>query len=178
MSLQSLRLSKNVAIFFLVAKEATWPEEAEGVGPTEGMVRPPTTRPTTERAEMTTSIDQSVRDYIAAKEALEAAEVAKKRAEATMKNLMAGSGIHSVTVDNTIVTVSETTRTSYDTEALSALISAHTFKKVTKPTVDAEAFRAAVAVGLISEDVVDTVAKTTTFSTVRVTVRKNAKASA
>jgi hypothetical protein len=125
---------------------------------------------------MTTSIDQSVRDYLDAYNAYKAAQAAKEAAENAMKNIMAGAGVHKRTIvssdgGSVTVTVAGTSRSTYDVTKLQALVSPNILKKVTKPAIDAEAFEAAVIIGLIDQETASTVKKTTQFSSVRVTAR-------
>lgn len=96
-------------------------------------------------------------------EASEALAVAK---EALVKAMKASKKV-SVASNGVSISMVTTTRTSYDLETLAELVSAPTFKKVTKPTVDPAALEAARAVGLISSDVYDSVVSTSEFVQVR-----------
>jgi hypothetical protein len=113
--------------------------------------------------------DQAAKAFIAAKEALEAAEAAKKEAESQLKLAYATAGIEMTVVDGVKVTISESSRSSYDVEILSGLVKPAIFKKVTKLTVDADKLKAAVKTELIAQDVADAATKTTSFTRILTT---------
>jgi predicted RNA-binding protein associated with RNAse of E/G family len=66
------------------------------------------------------------------------------------------------------VTISESSRSSYDADILAGLIKPGLFKKVTKVAVDADKLKAAVKTELIAQDVADAATKTTTFTRILV----------
>jgi hypothetical protein len=72
-------------------------------------------------------------------------------------------------VDGVKVTISESSRSSYDVEILSGLVKPAIFKKVTKLTVDADKLKAAVKTELIAQDVADAATKTTSFTRILTT---------
>lgn len=113
--------------------------------------------------------DQAAKAFIAAKEALEAAEAAKKEAEAQLKLAYATSGIEMTVVDGVKVTISESSRSTYDIDILAGLVKPAIFKKVTKLTVDADKLKAAVKTELIAEDVADAATKKSSFTRILVT---------
>jgi len=117
---------------------------------------------------MTTTPDQAAKAFIAAKEALEAAEAAKKEAESQLKLSYATAGIDMTVVNGTKVTISESSRSSYDADILAGLIKPALFKKVTKVAIDADKLKAAVKTELIAQDVADAATKTTTFTRILV----------
>ncbi len=116
-----------------------------------------------------TTPDQAAKAFIAAKEAFEAAEAAKKEAESQLKLAYAQSGIDMTVVDGIKVTISESSRSSYDADILAGLIKPALFKKVTKVAVDADKLKAAVKTELIAQDVADAATKTTSFTRILVT---------
>lgn len=115
-----------------------------------------------------TTADQAAKAFIAAKEALEAAEAAKKEAESQLKLAYTKSGIEMTVVDGIKVTISESSRSSYDADILAGLIKPALFKKVTKVAIDADKLKAAVKTELIAQDVADAATKTTTFTRILV----------
>lgn len=117
----------------------------------------------------TTSTHSLAKALIEAKEALELAEKAKKQAEADLKLAFAQDGIAFTVVDGLMVKLIDSSRPSYDAEALRNLISAVLFKKVTKPTVDAKMFKSAVEMGSIKSEVADAITSVTEFQQFRVT---------
>ena len=118
---------------------------------------------------MTLSVEQATRLYLTAKEASAQAEQAKKEAETELRKALASAGISVSVVDGVQVAIVEGERKSYDADKLAMLVKPATYKKVTKPTVDAEMLASAVAVGIISQEVADTITKVTTYSQVRTT---------
>jgi len=116
------------------------------------------------------NMTQITKDFLAAREAVAAAEAAKKRAEAALKEALARAGVNYAVADGQKVTVTSKGRSNYDTDALFAMVSANLFDKVTKPTVDAKKFRAAVELGEITPEVADAVTSVTAYDEVRVTV--------
>lgn len=106
--------------------------------------------------------------YIAAKQALEAAEEAKAQAEAILKQAYAKAGVEFEIVDGVKVAVVTTNRPSYDAEALRDLVSAPTFRSVAKTTIDSAKFKAAVEIGKIKPEVAEAITSITTSVSVRV----------
>lgn len=109
---------------------------------------------------------QAAKAYIEAKEAAEAAEAALKAAKAELEVAYAAAGTDKAIVDGVKVTVTETSRSTYDADVLSGLVKPTILKKVTKLTVDATKLRAAIATELIAQDVADAATKTSTFTRV------------
>lgn len=116
-----------------------------------------------------TTTTQAAKAYIEAKEALEAAEAVKQAAEAELKLAYATAGIDMTVVDGIKVSITESSRSTFDVDALSSLIKPALLKKVTKLVVDADKLRAAVKTELIAEDVADAACKKTTFTRILVT---------
>ena len=77
-----------------------------------------------------TTPDQAAKAFIAAKEALEAAEAAKKEAESQLKLAYAQSGIDMTVVDGIKVTISESSRSSYDADILAGGIDQAHFARI------------------------------------------------
>lgn len=118
---------------------------------------------------MSATSTQAAKAYIEAKEALEAAEAAKASAEAALKLAYATEGIDMTVVDGVKVSITESSRSSFDVDILASLIKPTLLKKVTKLAVDADKLRAAVKTELIAEDVADAATKKTTFTRILVT---------
>lgn len=116
-----------------------------------------------------TTPSSAAQAYIAAKEALEAAEAAKQAAEAALKLAYATAGIDMTVVDGIKVSITESSRSTFDVEILAGLVKPAIFKKVTKLTVDADKLRAAVKTELIAQDVADAATKKTEFTRIMVT---------
>jgi hypothetical protein len=123
------------------------------------------------------SVEQATRLYLLAKEASAQAEAQKKEAEQALREALAIAGISASVVDGIKVAIVEGERKSYDADKLAMLVKPATYKKVTKPVVDGEMLASAVSVGIISQEVADTITKVTTYSQVRTTaVSPDAKA--
>lgn len=118
---------------------------------------------------MTHSIEQATRLYLLAKEANTQAEAKKKEAEQALREALAHAGISTSVVDGMKVAIVDGERKSYDADKLAMLVKPATYKKVTKPVVDGEMLESAVAIGIITQEVADTVTKVTTYSQVRTT---------
>lgn len=126
---------------------------------------------------MAHSVEQATRLYLLAKEASAQAEAQKKEAEQALREALAIAGISASVVDGIKVAIVEGERKSYDADKLAMLVKPATYKKVTKPVVDGEMLASAVSVGIISQEVADTITKVTTYSQVRTTaVSPDAKA--
>lgn len=115
---------------------------------------------------MSQSPDAAAKAFIAAKEALEAAEAAKKEAEAQLKLAYASAGVDMTVVDGVKVTISESSRSAYDVEILRGLVKPTMFKQLTRSVVDADMLRACVDAGLVSADVADAATTKTSFTRV------------
>jgi hypothetical protein len=115
-------------------------------------------------------LTQAAQDFLAAKQALEAAEVAKNAAEQALKMEMEAAGVKMTVAGGIKVAIEEKNRIAYDVKKLKDLIGVSDFYTVTKPTVDAELLKAAVAMGHIPQSVVDAIAKTTSYTSIRTTV--------
>lgn len=115
------------------------------------------------------SVEQATRLYLLAKEASAQAEAHKKEAEQALREALAHAGISTSVVDGVKVAIVEGERKSYDADKLAMLVKPATYKKVTKPVVDGEMLASAVSVGIISQEVADTITKVTIYSQVRTT---------
>jgi hypothetical protein len=118
---------------------------------------------------VTHSVEQATRLYLLAKEASAQAEAQKKEAEQALREALAHAGISASVVDGIKVAIVDGERKSYDADKLAMLVKPATYKKVTKPVVDGEMLASAVSVGIISQEVADTITKVTTYSQVRTT---------
>lgn len=120
---------------------------------------------------------EAAANYIAAKDAYEAASAAKERAKSALLEAYAAAGIDSTVVDGTKVAATSVVNRSIDVESLEGLVSRPIFDLVTRRVVNLSTFDAAVTAGRIKSDVADSV--TTLSPTIRVTVNQisaNAKA--
>jgi hypothetical protein len=126
---------------------------------------------------VTHSVEQATRLYLLAKEASAQAEAQKKEAEQALREALAIAGINTSVVDGIKVAIVDGQRKSYDADKLAMLVKPATYKKVTKPVVDGEMLESAVQVGIVSQEVADTITKVTTYSQVRTTaISPDAKA--
>jgi len=124
---------------------------------------------TIRRNQMSQTTSEAAKAFIKAKEALEAAEAVKAAAEAELKLAYATAGIDMTVVDGIKVTISESSRSSFDADILAGLVKPAIFKKVTKTVIDADKLRAAIKTELIAEDVADAATKKTSFTRILVT---------
>lgn len=115
------------------------------------------------------NLTQTTINYLAAREAAEAAEKAKKQAEAAMKAAYAEAGITYNVVDGKKVSVNRKGRKSFDAAMLSEMVSKAIFRKVVKEAIDQRKFEAAVTTGQIKPEVAEAVTKVTEYDEVRVT---------
>ena len=116
------------------------------------------------------NISKATAEFVKAKQALEEAEKIKAQAEVALKEAFDANGVDSFIVEGTKVTIVNAERASYDVEALADMVSAPLMKQVTKRSVDAKKFRAAVELGKITPEVADAVTTLTPYQSVRVTV--------
>ena len=115
------------------------------------------------------NLTQATKTYLAAKQAAEEADKAKKIAETQMKAAFAEAGITYNVVDGQKVSVNSKGRRNVDVATLAQMIGKSLLAKVTKPTIDAKAFDAAVTIGKITPEVAEAVTKITEYDEVRVT---------
>jgi hypothetical protein len=125
------------------------------------------------------NLTQATLNYIAARDAAENADKAKKAAEIAMKQAFAEAGIDSNVVDGKKVTVTRKGRRTVNAESLAAMVSKALYNKMVKPAIDTAKFDAAVTTGQIKPEVADAVTKVTEYDEVRVTdLANNAEGSA
>lgn len=123
------------------------------------------------------ALEQTVQNYLVLKQQEAEATKAKKAAEAELRQELAKAGIDNYTTNGVIVKIVEATRVSFDAETLSQMVKPIVLKKVTKMVVDNDLMESAIKMGLIDQQVADTVATVTPYSQVRVTpVSAEAKA--
>lgn len=115
------------------------------------------------------NLTQATLNYLAAKEAAEAADKARKEAEIAMKAAFAENGIDYNVVNGKKVAVNRKGRRSVDANMLAQMVSKALFAKVTKPAVDTKTFDAAVTTGQIKPEIAEAVTKTTEYDEIRVT---------
>ncbi|MFZ9715837.1 MAG: hypothetical protein ACO3CH_00070 [Ilumatobacteraceae bacterium] len=113
--------------------------------------------------------DQAARAIVAAKQLKEEAEKAYRQAEAQLREAYGIAGISFTVVDGEKVNLIETSRNSYDTDALQKLVSPKIFKQVTVAKIDSDLLKSALKLGVIKQDVVDTVTETKLVMSVRIT---------
>lgn len=119
--------------------------------------------------ETMSTLTQAAQDYILAKAALDAAEKAKQAAEQALKMEMAVAGVEFAVAGGQKVSLENKTRVSYDPVILGNLVSTVVFLQVTKPTVDSELLRAAVAMGHVPADAASAAEKKTSYTSIRIT---------
>jgi len=113
--------------------------------------------------------DQAARAIVAAKQAKEEAEKAYRQAEAELREAYGSAGISFTVVDGDKVNLVETSRNTYDTDALQKLVSPKIFKQVTVAKIDADLLKSAVKMHVIKQDIVDSVTETKLVMSVRIT---------
>jgi len=113
--------------------------------------------------------DQAARAIVAAKQAKEEAEKAYRQAEAELREAYGSAGISFTVVDGDKVNLVETSRNTYDTDALQKLVSPKIFKQVTVAKIDAELLKSAVKMNVVKQDIVDSVTETKLVMSVRIT---------
>jgi len=122
------------------------------------------------------NLHQTTLDYLAAKATAEAAEAAKKKAEADLKLAFATAGVEFYVADGRKVTITSKVRRTVDAAALMGMVSKAVFRRVVKEAIDMKKFDAAVEIGQITPEVADSATKNTEYAEVRVTdVAKNAE---
>lgn len=115
------------------------------------------------------NLTQATINYLAAKEAAEEADKARKAAEVAMKAAFAEAGIDYNVVDGKKVTITRKGRRTISAEVLAQMVGKALYNKVIKPAVDTKKFDAAVTTGQIKPEVADAVTKVTEYDEVRVT---------
>lgn len=115
------------------------------------------------------NLTQATINYLAAKEAAEAAEQARKEAEIAMKAAFAANGVTYNVVNGKKIAVNRKGRRTVDANMLAQMVSKALFSKVTKPAVDTKMFDAAVTTGQIKTEIAEAVVKVTEYDEIRVT---------
>jgi hypothetical protein len=115
------------------------------------------------------NLTQATINYLAAKEAAEEADKARKAAEVAMKAAFAEAGIDYNVVDGKKITITRKGRRTISAETLAQMVGKALYNKVIKPAVDTKKFDAAVTTGQIKPEVADAVTKVTEYDEVRVT---------
>jgi len=113
--------------------------------------------------------DQAAREIIAAKQAKEDAEKAYRQAESNLREAYAMSGVSFTVVDGEKVNLIEATRNSYDADKLVKLVSPKIFKQVTVAKIDSDLLKSALKLGVIKQDIVDSVTDSKLVVSVRIT---------
>ena len=117
---------------------------------------------------MAHSTEQTARAFLLAREAFILAEKAKKEAENELRKALTSAGVNEVIVDGHSVQVVSVVNTAYDAEKLEQVVKPAIFRKVTKPVVDKELMKAAIAVGIIDQITADEVTTVKPTTQVRV----------
>jgi hypothetical protein len=112
----------------------------------------------------TKQLSAVARQYISALQALESAEQAVAVAKELLTEAYADNGVNSVEAEGKSVMLVEAVRRNFDAQALETLISAKTFREVTKVAVEPKAFDKARKSGDISEEVETAVVKPTPYT--------------
>ena len=111
--------------------------------------------------------------YLQARSVAEAAQRVLDEAEKALKQTFTEVGINEATANGTKVVVVEAKRAKYDTATLSDIVDEATFNQVTKTEIDGTKFKAALAIGVISDAVADKVTTFTAYEQVRVYTDQN-----
>jgi hypothetical protein len=113
--------------------------------------------------------DQAARAIVAAKQAKEEAEKAYRQAEAELREAYGVAVVSFTVVDGEKVNLIETSRNSYDTDALAKLVSPKIFKQVTVAKIDSDLLKSAIKLGVVKQDIADSVTETKIVMSVRIT---------
>lgn len=114
------------------------------------------------------NINEATRQFLAAREAAQAAAAALAKAEAALKEQFARRGVDTNTLDGQKVMIVRAERAKYDTNTLLEIVPAQIAETVTKVEIDAKKFRAAVELGIITDEVAEQVTTITQVEAVRV----------
>jgi hypothetical protein len=116
---------------------------------------------------MSSTISQTVRQYVATKAALDAAALALADLEMQLKEELHNIEGETIEVDGSTIKLMRASRRIFDAAALKKLVSPTVFRKVTEAKVVANKFDAALKMELISRDVADSVIDTTEYTYLR-----------
>ena len=118
------------------------------------------------------TFDQTVRQYLATKSAVDNATKTMKELENTIKAEMIGMEVSKYEVDNHTLCLVQAERRSFDADALKNLVNASVYRKITAVEVRTTLIDAAITLGQISPEVVDQVTTKTPYTQLRVEARK------
>jgi hypothetical protein len=112
----------------------------------------------------TKQLSAVARQYLSALQALESAEKAVAVAKELLTEAYSENGVNSVEAEGKSVMLIEAVRRNFDAQALETLISAKTFREVTKVAVEPKSFDKARKAGEISEEVETAVVKPSPYT--------------
>lgn len=112
----------------------------------------------------TKQLSAVARQYLSALQALESAERAVAVAKELLTEAYSENGVNSVEAEGKSVMLIEAVRRNFDAQALETLISAKTFREVTKVAVEPKSFDKARKAGEISEEVETAVVKPSPYT--------------
>jgi nitrate reductase NapAB chaperone NapD len=113
---------------------------------------------------MSKQLSAVARQYISALEAQASAERAVAVAKELLTEAYAEHGVNSVEAEGKSVMLIEAVRRNFDAQALETLVSAKTFREVTKTAVEPKAFDKARKSGEIDESVETAVVKPSPYT--------------
>ena len=122
---------------------------------------------------MDETLGSKVHQYLLAKEAAELAAKIAKELEDDIKVVMISSGISRYEHEGKSILLIQAERRSFDADALENLVSSSIFKKVTVTEVRTKMFDAAVAVGMISQDISSQVTAKIPYTQLRIGKSQN-----
>lgn len=122
------------------------------------------------------TLRDAAQNFLDAREALAQAEAMKKEADRILREAFEKADSESVVVGEEEVRLVPMPGDRYDAETLRGLVSPTVFKKVTTVTVDNKKLKAAMEVGLITDEVADTANIGKPFTQIRVYDAKDVKA--
>lgn len=118
---------------------------------------------------MALTADQAARAIVLAKNAKAEAEKAYRQAEVELREAFEKAGVTFTVVDGAKVNLIESIRSTFDTEKLAQLVSPKIFKQVTVAKIDSDLFKSAVKIGVIKQDIADSVTEVKPVMSVKVT---------
>lgn len=121
-----------------------------------------------EKGKAMANINEATRQFLAAREAAQVAAAALATAEAALKEQFTRRGVDTNTIDGQKVMIVRAERAKYDTETLLEIVPANIADTVTKVEIDAKKFRAAIELGIITDEVAEQVTTITQVEAVRV----------
>lgn len=125
---------------------------------------------------MALTADQAARAIVLAKNAKAEAEKAYRQAEVELREAFEKAGVTFTVVDGEKVNLIESIRSTFDTEKLAQLVSPKIFKQVTVAKIDSDLFKSAVKLGVIKQDIADSVTEVKPVMSVKITDVKKAVA--